>query len=99
LILVLITAFCSQNSLAEENQTFKIKISIFDNCSSGGGKIFLITKSEWSEELQICGNSVVFSFKGGIIKARNRFTTIQQSVGDHRDWRFFVGYDHIVIRQ
>lgn len=99
LILVLITAFCSQNSLAEENQTFKIKISIFDNCASGGGKIFVITKSDWQEELQICRNSVVFSFKGGIIKARNRFTTIQQSVGDHRDWKIYVGTSHIVIRQ
>ena len=98
LILGLITAFCSQNSLAEENQ-IKIKISIFDNCSSSGGKIFIITKSDWQEELQICGNSVVFSFKNNILKVKNKFAETLQNVGGSNDWRVFIGNSHIVIRQ
>lgn len=94
----LITAFCSQNSLAEENQ-IKIKISIFDNCSSSGGKIFIITKNDWQEELQICGNSVVFSFKNNILKVKNKFTETLQNVGGSNGWKVFVGTSHIVIRQ
>ena len=45
-----VMAFCSCNSLAEGNQK-SFKISIIDNCASGGGKIFVITKSDWQEEL------------------------------------------------
>lgn len=91
-------AFCSCNSLAEENQK-SFKISIIDNCASGGGKIFIITKSDWQEELQICGNSVVFSFKNNILKVKNKFTETLQNVGGSNGWKVFVGTSHIVIRQ
>ena len=94
-----VMAFCSCNSLAEENQK-SFKISIIDNCASGGGKIFIITKSDWQEELQICGNSVVFSFKNNILKVKNKFTEVLQNLGVERnDWRVLIGNSHIVIRQ
>lgn len=85
-----VMAFCSCNSLAEGNQkSFK-----------SGGKIFIITKNDWQESIQVCGNDVTFSFKNNILKVKNKFTGTLQDVGVERnDWRVFVGYDHIVIRQ
>jgi lipoprotein len=92
-----VMAFCSCNSLAEEN--LKIKISIFDNCSSSGGKIFIITKNDWQESIRLCGNEVTFSFKNNILKVRSKFTEALQNVGGSNGWRIFVGTSHIVIRQ
>jgi hypothetical protein len=94
-----VMAFCSCNSLAEGNQK-SFKISIIDNCASGGGKIFIITKNDWQESMQVCGNEVTFSFKNNILKVRNKFTETLQDVGVERnDWKIFIANSHIVIRQ
>ena len=94
-----VMAFCSCNSLAEGNQK-SFKISIIDNCASGGGKIYIVTKNDWQESIQVCGNDITFSFKNNILKAKNKFTETLQDVGvNNKNWRIFVGYDHIVIRQ
>ena len=95
-ILTLVICSCAFSTEAHS----PLKIRVYDNCSSGGGKVFIVTKNDWQESIRVCDNDVTFSFKNNILKVKNKFTEILQDVGvEGNDWKIYVGNSHIVIRQ